>query len=38
MGYNSENNEGEICLRGAGLMNGYFEEPELTSQTIDSEV
>lgn len=36
--YNAENNEGEICLRGAGVMDGYFEQPELTEQTIDSEV
>lgn len=26
--------EGEICVRGAGLMIGYWNEPELTRRTI----
>ncbi|KAI6189825.1 AMP-binding enzyme [Aphelenchoides bicaudatus] len=37
LGYLSENNEGEICLRGTGVMNGYFEQQELTEQVLDSE-
>ena len=28
---------GEICLRGFHVMQGYFEDPEATAQTIDSE-
>lgn len=38
LGYNAEQNEGEICLRGAGIMTGYFDEPELTKQAIDENV
>ena len=28
---------GEICLRGFHVMQGYFEDPEATAQTIDRE-
>ena len=28
---------GEICLRGFHVMQGYFEDPEATAQTIDCE-
>lgn len=38
LGYDSKNNEGEICIRGVGIMNGYFEEPDLTSRVLDSDV
>ncbi|OZY58346.1 fatty acid--CoA ligase [Pseudomonas lundensis] len=30
-------NTGEICLRGFHVMQGYFEDPVATAQTIDSE-
>jgi len=30
----NENGEGEICLRGKGLMKGYFGDPEATQQAI----
>ncbi len=28
---------GEICLRGAGLMKGYWNRPEATAEAIDAE-
>ncbi|KAK6108010.1 AMP-binding enzyme family protein [Brugia pahangi] len=37
MGYSAEQNTGEVCFRGAGIMDGYFNDPELTSQTVDEE-
>lgn len=38
LGYSAEENTGEVCFRGAGLMDGYFNDPELTSQTVDQQV
>lgn len=35
--YLAMNDEGEVCFRGAALMTGYFQDPELTAKTIDSE-
>ena len=29
------NTEGEICLRGYGIMKGYYDEPEKTAEAID---
>lgn len=29
------NTNGEICLRGFGIMQGYYDEPEKTSETIN---
>ncbi|OZC05162.1 putative long-chain-fatty-acid CoA ligase 5 [Onchocerca flexuosa] len=37
LGYSAEENTGEVCFRGAGLMDGYFNDPELTSQRVDQE-
>lgn len=37
LGYSAKENTGEVCFRGAGLMNGYFNDPELTSQVMDQE-
>lgn len=38
LGYDANNNEGEICMRGIGIMDGYFEEPELTRSVLDENV
>ncbi|PIC24886.1 hypothetical protein B9Z55_018028 [Caenorhabditis nigoni] len=35
--YLAMNDEGEVCFKGAALMTGYFQDPELTAKTIDSE-
>ena len=35
--YMAVNDEGEVCFGGAALMTGYFQDPELTAKTIDSE-
>jgi len=37
MNYLAENNEGEICIRGANVMKGYFKNEEKTKETIDSD-
>jgi fatty-acyl-CoA synthase len=29
------NTEGEICLRGFGIMKGYWDEPQKTAEAID---
>uniref|UniRef100_A0A1I7TU95 long-chain-fatty-acid--CoA ligase n=1 Tax=Caenorhabditis tropicalis TaxID=1561998 RepID=A0A1I7TU95_9PELO len=33
----AKNDEGEVCFRGSALMNGYFNDDDLTRKTIDSE-
>uniref|UniRef100_A0A915PIM2 long-chain-fatty-acid--CoA ligase n=1 Tax=Setaria digitata TaxID=48799 RepID=A0A915PIM2_9BILA len=37
LGYSAEEDTGEVCFRGAALMDGYFNDPELTSQKVDQE-
>ncbi|MHB1035873.1 MAG: AMP-binding protein [Pirellulales bacterium] len=32
-----DNQHGELCTRGHGLMLGYYNDPEATSQAIDAE-
>ena len=34
----AKDGKGEICFRGAAVMKGYFNDEELTRETIDSEV
>lgn len=35
MKYFAKDNKGEICIRGANVMKGYFKNPEKTAETID---
>ena len=37
LGYYSADDRGEVCFRGTGLMKGYFQDPEQTSKSLDSE-
>ena len=34
MNYFAKEDKGEICFRGGNLMNGYFQMPEKTAETI----
>jgi len=33
----SPGTEGEVCLRGWGIMKGYYSDPEKTAEVIDAE-
>merc|ERR1712178_282932 len=35
MNYFAKDNKGEVCVRGANVMKGYFKNPEKTAETID---
>ncbi|TKR87182.1 hypothetical protein L596_011626 [Steinernema carpocapsae] len=37
LGYLSNEDRGEVCFRGAGLMTSYYNEPKLTAEAVDSE-
>jgi len=37
MNYYAKDDKGEICFRGGNLMNGYFQMPEKTAETIDED-
>ena len=34
MGYFAKNNEGEVCVHSAGLIDGYFEDEEATKNAF----
>ena len=38
MNYFAKDDKGEICFRGAAVMKGYFNDPELTAKTVDKDV
>lgn len=38
MNYFAKDDKGEICFRGAAVMKGYLNDPDLTAKTIDKEV
>ncbi|KAK6023740.1 hypothetical protein OSTOST_10464, partial [Ostertagia ostertagi] len=37
MNYFAAQDKGEVCFRGAAVMNGYFKDEELSKKTIDEE-
>ena len=37
MGYFSENDQGEVCMKGRCNFQGYLKRPEVTAETIDTE-
>lgn len=36
--YFAADDQGEICFRGAAIMNGYFLDDELTAKAVDEDV
>ncbi|XP_053548716.1 long-chain-fatty-acid--CoA ligase 5 [Bombina bombina] len=37
MNYFSSNGEGEVCIKGPNVFNGYLKDPEKTSEALDEE-
>lgn len=37
MDYLARNNQGEVCVRGSNVFQGYFREPELTASVMDAD-
>uniref|UniRef100_A0A3Q4FY95 Arachidonate--CoA ligase n=1 Tax=Neolamprologus brichardi TaxID=32507 RepID=A0A3Q4FY95_NEOBR len=37
MNYLAENGEGEVCVKGANVFQGYLNDPERTAETIDAD-
>lgn len=37
MNYFAKDNKGEVCVRGANVMKGYYKNPEKTAETIDED-
>ncbi|NXB10214.1 ACSL5 ligase, partial [Cnemophilus loriae] len=37
MSYFSSNNEGEVCIKGPNVFNGYLKDPEKTAEAIDKD-
>ncbi|CAM6003351.1 unnamed protein product, partial [Sphagnum balticum] len=37
MQYYARDNKGEVCIRGANVMVGYYKEPEKTAEALDAD-
>uniref|UniRef100_A0A3Q3JWE7 Long-chain-fatty-acid--CoA ligase n=1 Tax=Monopterus albus TaxID=43700 RepID=A0A3Q3JWE7_MONAL len=37
MNYLAENREGEVCVKGSNVFQGYLKDPEKTAETIDAD-
>lgn len=35
MEYYASDNQGEVCVKGTNVFQGYFREPEKTKETVD---
>lgn len=37
MEYWAKKNQGEVCVKGTNVFQGYFKDPERTEETIDEQ-
>merc|ERR1719402_1046492 len=37
MEYYASNNQGEVCISGPGVFQGYHKDPDRTAETLDSD-
>lgn len=37
MEYWARNNQGEVCVKGRNVFQGYYKDPDRTNETIDEE-
>lgn len=37
MEYWARNNQGEVCVKGTNVFQGYYKDPEKTAEIIDDE-